>query len=370
MLPQSREGPANTPTLPNDENNDLTGLHPNTTAAEPPLAEGEQDQDQNGIRSPLRRPTATPALTVITRTGIRKPRSQGPGHVNAGTDDCSPAIGDDQDENGGEAPPPHGSSEARLGEEDHELMQGADPDVDRNRSHDEHSPSSLEGSEAEQDEDIGEEDDERTPAPKRKKANRDPSEAEPLAKPMAKPKLRRRGNKVRHRVLRSAHMLSVDLGNEGAAEQHSDDQDGPRRRPAHPRHDGPWMEDEEGEESDDNRPPPLKRREATSLAKVASLRTRRHRHTRDAASGRRTVFSSRSSQSSINGGNSQVPRGMFEGWPLGNVVLKRVTADGLATFQLQFTWDPCAKHGTGHHGTENRSSVSSAKRHHLVNRGG
>ncbi|KAK4206404.1 hypothetical protein QBC37DRAFT_300861 [Rhypophila decipiens] len=31
----------------------------------------------------------------------------------------------------------------------------------------------------------------------------------------------------------------------------------------------------------------------------------------------------------------------FEEWPLENAVFKRVTLDGIATFQLQFSWDPC-----------------------------
>ena len=31
----------------------------------------------------------------------------------------------------------------------------------------------------------------------------------------------------------------------------------------------------------------------------------------------------------------------FEEWPLGNAVFKRVALDGITTFQLQFTWDPC-----------------------------
>lgn len=55
----------------------------------------------------------------------------------------------------------------------------------------------------------------------------------------------------------------------------------------------------------------------------------------------------------------------FEEWPLGNAVLKRVTMDGApATFVVQFTWDLCANYGMGHYRTENRSSVSLAKRHY------
>ncbi len=34
----------------------------------------------------------------------------------------------------------------------------------------------------------------------------------------------------------------------------------------------------------------------------------------------------------------------FEEWPLKDAVLKRAMVNGLATFQLQFTWDPCAEH--------------------------
>ena len=356
MPPQPRESRANTPTLPDDENTDLDGLHPNTTAAEAPLAEGEQDQEQNDIRSPLRRPTATPALTGITRTGTHI-RSQGPRRVDAGTDNYSPAISDDHENSGDtirsqgskrrrtRAPRPHGSSEARLGK----LIQGAETDSDGDRSDDERPPPSLDGSEAEQDEDIDEEYDERPPAPKRQKANRDPSEAEALAKPG------RRGDKVRHGGFRSPHMLSVDPGDERGAGKQSD-QDRPRRRPARRRRDGP--RDEEDEEGDNICPPPPKRHKASSLTTLASLRTRRHLRSHDAASqpqvrasasgrtqsGRHNVFSSRSSQGSINEGNDQDPRAMFEEWPLGNAVLKRVIVDGLATFQLQFTWDPRAMH--------------------------
>jgi hypothetical protein len=47
----------------------------------------------------------------------------------------------------------------------------------------------------------------------------------------------------------------------------------------------------------------------------------------------------------------------FEEWPLGNAVFKRVTLDGITTFQLQFTWDPCLEHD----GRRVRSSTRAAK---------
>lgn len=67
----------------------------------------------------------------------------------------------------------------------------------------------------------------------------------------------------------------------------------------------------------------------------------------------------------------RAPIAAFGEWPLGNAVLKRVTMEGLQpTFVVQFTWDPCAQHGTGYPGTENRSSVSLAKRHRPANQRG
>ena len=73
--------------------------------------------------------------------------------------------------------------------------------------------------------------------------------------------------------------------------------------------------------------------------------------------------SSQSSASERESETDEAPVAKFEEWPLGNAVLKRVTVDGApATFVVQFTWDPCTEHGAGHRRTENRGTVSSAKR--------
>ncbi|KAK0613148.1 hypothetical protein B0T17DRAFT_400451 [Bombardia bombarda] len=133
---------------------------------------------------------------------------------------------------------------------------------------------------------------------------------------------------------------------------------------------------------DDIRPPPPKRRKASSLTTLASLRTRRHLRSHDAASqpqarasasgrtqsGRHNV--SRSSQGSINEGNDQVPRAMFEKWSLGNAVLKRVIVDGLGTFQLQFTWDSCATHKREDCTARQPQDKSRAKESRSLRRGG
>jgi hypothetical protein len=39
----------------------------------------------------------------------------------------------------------------------------------------------------------------------------------------------------------------------------------------------------------------------------------------------------------------------FEGWPLEAVVLKRVRVGEVATFQFEFTWNPCTNHGRNDH---------------------
>lgn len=73
--------------------------------------------------------------------------------------------------------------------------------------------------------------------------------------------------------------------------------------------------------------------------------------------------SSQGSASEKESETDEAPVAKFEEWPLGNAILKRVTMDGApATFVVQFTWDPCANHGMGGHGTENRGTVSAAKR--------
>ncbi|KAI0530405.1 hypothetical protein GGR58DRAFT_232648 [Xylaria digitata] len=61
----------------------------------------------------------------------------------------------------------------------------------------------------------------------------------------------------------------------------------------------------------------------------------------------------------------------FEEWPLENVLLKRVMVSGVATFQLQFTWDLCQKHGDGGEdcSTENQRPTSRSKRGALAKQG-
>ncbi len=105
----------------------------------------------------------------------------------------------------------------------------------------------------------------------------------------------------------------------------------------------------DGDDSDKDAPPPHKRRRTA----------RRRGRSVDNAPTRRDVRDpnpawehftpphiltpphSQDSDSSEDNETVQVPAARFQEWPLGNAVLKRVVINGQATFQLQFTWDPC-----------------------------
>ncbi|KAK4233638.1 hypothetical protein C8A03DRAFT_19323 [Achaetomium macrosporum] len=142
--------------------------------------------------------------------------------------------------------------------------------------------------------------------------------------------------------------------------------------------------DAEYSEKDDVVRPPRRKRRRVSTVTVTTGRTASQRQTRpdrgDSLSrearrssrrpkrqGKRGAAHPPSSRESTLERDPEADRAAaatFEEWPLGNAALKRVIMDGSpATFVVQFTWDPYAKHGTGHHRMENRSSVSAAKRH-------
>ncbi|KAI3339716.1 hypothetical protein F4824DRAFT_35622 [Ustulina deusta] len=90
---------------------------------------------------------------------------------------------------------------------------------------------------------------------------------------------------------------------------------------------------------------------------------------RTSASGRKrsdrhSVLSSPSSQKSID------RKAVFEEWPLGNAVLKRVTVGGTTTFQVQFTWDSCATYGRKDRATEDPQDTYPVRRSPSLRRGG
>jgi len=139
--------------------------------------------------------------------------------------------------------------------------------------------------------------------------------------------------------------------------------------------------DTEHSEDEALRPPRRKRRRASTATHTAE-KTAPQQQTRpgrgdSSKEARRPSRHPRRQRSATHSSSSReptlerdtetdrTPAATFEEWPLGNAVLKRVTMNGSPpTFMLQFTWGPCAEHGAGHRGTENRAAVSSAKRHH------
>ncbi|KAK3942582.1 hypothetical protein QBC46DRAFT_68952 [Diplogelasinospora grovesii] len=142
------------------------------------------------------------------------------------------------------------------------------------------------------------------------------------------------------------------------------------------------------EEDNDVRPPVSKRRKTVKLARDKLHNTTRTQ--RPQGRGRRSIRQ-QIVQASARGGGLSLSHGIpsppssqvsqdeeasgafakFEEWPLENVSLKRVTVNGVTTFQLQFTWDSCSKHGHGREdlAIENQGLVSPSRRHASAKRG-
>ncbi|KAK3940945.1 hypothetical protein QBC46DRAFT_458630 [Diplogelasinospora grovesii] len=188
--------------------------------------------------------------------------------------------------------------------------------------------------------------------------------------PLAKPKSGRRRNVIGHGVHRSLRNSRVDPKDRDEVMQQSDGQDSRRRYLCRRRRSN--REDEDDEQDDDIRPPQRKRLKTSSPAQP-TLRTSTRRRTRSKGgtsgshqvqtsapgrerSGRRSIPSPPSSQGSGDEEVSvQVPMAKFEEWPLDDVVLKRVTANGLAAFQLQFYQSPVKRRTTTKRGASIRA---------------
>jgi hypothetical protein len=144
----------------------------------------------------------------------------------------------------------------------------------------------------------------------------------------------------------------------------------------------PSLEGSEGEldDQDDFGPPPSKRRKTVSAipATPKTNATQRLRSSGPASqprevqslthggkrSSRRSIPSPPSSRASHDGkGAVGAVLARFEEWPLENASLKRVTENGMTTFQLQFSWDSCE------HATESTRSWSPVKKRNSAKRG-
>ncbi|KAH6879992.1 hypothetical protein B0T10DRAFT_581952 [Thelonectria olida] len=82
------------------------------------------------------------------------------------------------------------------------------------------------------------------------------------------------------------------------------------------------------------------RRGRPSLRSASTRSTYKGKNAR--ASG---ILSPVSSQATLDETEARAFLARFKEWPLKNMVLKRITKDSTATFQLQFDWNPCIKPG-------------------------
>ena len=67
------------------------------------------------------------------------------------------------------------------------------------------------------------------------------------------------------------------------------------------------------------------------------------------------------SHSSDGESHAQAPTAKFEEWPLERAVLKRITINGSATFQLEFNWEPCGNNHVKARGSSNKNPLPRAR---------
>ncbi|EGY23848.1 uncharacterized protein VDAG_05286 [Verticillium dahliae VdLs.17] len=127
---------------------------------------------------------------------------------------------------------------------------------------------------------------------------------------------------------------------------------------------------------EDDMPAPKRRKFSSPQVAAAQRRTLRQSSTRLSAAGANTCAtenartrdiatpSSSSHQSSDRDSIADRSIARFEEWPLQDVALKRVTVNGVATFQLQFSWDRRADHRRDHRIAETRDPSCSARKRH------
>ena len=82
---------------------------------------------------------------------------------------------------------------------------------------------------------------------------------------------------------------------------------------------------------------------------------------RDNATSTRAIPSPPTSHATSEDRNASICAAKFEEWPLENVILKRVTMDGMMTFQLQFEWPFHVPHSPGKVTKGNAYSAASMK---------
>ncbi|RYP91653.1 hypothetical protein DL770_002219 [Monosporascus sp. CRB-9-2] len=155
----------------------------------------------------------------------------------------------------------------------------------------------------------------------------------------------------------SASQDRVNLQHNIGRRQHCDVDDGEDYCPV------VGSDTEHSKDNDGARPPRRKRRRISTSAPTtggAALKRQTRLHCTSSRSrqaqepsqrpkrrrSQRSIPNPPSSEGATLGKESvKAPVAKFEEWPLDDVVLKRVTVDGMTTFQLQFGWHACTNHG-------------------------
>lgn len=129
---------------------------------------------------------------------------------------------------------------------------------------------------------------------------------------------------------------------------------------------GSAQSDSPSSDSDDSSVPGRRKRckldhsDPKSKSQYRTGRNSCHNLSRPQTGGSHLLGSRRSSPA--NSHASDVRGTKFEEWPLSDVVLKRITIQGRATFQLQFEWDPClVEHQPGRAKCNSRSTRRTRK---------
>ncbi|KAH7129613.1 hypothetical protein B0J13DRAFT_139736 [Dactylonectria estremocensis] len=167
---------------------------------------------------------------------------------------------------------------------------------------------------------------------------------------------RRARRQTVHRLVQNDDDSSSDAGNESqGSESHLDRASLRRDKDYCPSHtEAEEMSLEGGEPNGEDQCPRKRRkvsRPSASLLRDAAARVERPRRGRPSLRSRGKItqasgiLSPASSQATSDETEVTAVLASFEEWPLENASLKRITENGKTTFQVQFDWTPCTKHG-------------------------
>ncbi|KAH7146808.1 hypothetical protein B0J13DRAFT_524547 [Dactylonectria estremocensis] len=183
---------------------------------------------------------------------------------------------------------------------------------------------------------------------------------------------RRARRQAVHRLVQDDDDSSSDTSNESqGSESHLDRANLRRDKDYYPSHTEAEEMGLEGDQSDGEDQCPRKRRKvsrssAGSLRNAAASVERPRRGRPSLRSwGKNTqasgILTPASSQATSDETEVTAVLASFEEWPLENASLKRITENGKTTFQLQFDWTPCTKHGHASSTVRNRVDLPSTR---------